>query len=59
MRNKIISYENENNSLDNEISNIIEDIATFDGRIMDAQNQIKKLQADIAESGALCEKYKS
>jgi peptidoglycan hydrolase CwlO-like protein len=59
LRNKIISYENENNSLDNEISNIIEDIATFDGRIMDAHNQIKKLQADIAESGALCEKYKS
>jgi predicted RNase H-like nuclease (RuvC/YqgF family) len=59
LRDKILAYENENNGLDGEISSIYEDITVFDGRIMDAQNHIKNLQADIAESGALCDKYKS
>lgn len=59
LKDKIISYENENNKLDNDINAIVEDLAILDNRILDAQAQIKDLQADIAEADALANKYKS
>lgn len=59
LRDKIMAYENENNGLDGDISATIEDIGVLDNRIMDAQHQIKDLQTDIAETAALCDKYKS
>ena len=59
LKEKIISYENENNKLDNDINAIVDDLAVLDGRIFDAQTQIKDLQTDIAEADALANKYKS
>lgn len=59
MKEKIISYENENNRLDNDINATVDDLAVLDGRILDSQSQIKDLQADIAEADALANKYKS
>ena len=59
LRDKILSYENENNRLDGDINTTIEDINILDSRIFEAQNQIKDLQKDIAETVALCDKYKS
>ena len=59
LKEKIISYENENNRLDADINAIIDDLAILDNRIADAQAQIKSLQADIAEADALANKYKS
>lgn len=38
LKEKIISYENENNNLDNDINATSEDIATLDSRILEAQN---------------------
>ena len=37
----------------------MDDLAVLDSRILDAQGQIKDLQADIAEADALANKYKS
>ena len=59
LKDKIISYENENNNLDNDINTTVEDIAILDNRIFDAQNEIKALQSDIAETEAAANKYKS
>ena len=59
LRDKILTFEEENNKLDREINSTIEDISVLDARIMEAQNQIKDLQSDIAETAALSEKYKS
>lgn len=59
LKQKIISYENQNNRLDNDINSTVEDLAVLDGRILDAQTHIKDLQADIAEADALANKYKS
>jgi len=59
LKDKIISYENENNNLDNDINTTVEDIAILDNRIFDAQNEIKSLQADIAEVDAAANKFKS
>ena len=38
LKDKIISYENENNNLDNDINATSDDVASLDGRIIDAQN---------------------
>lgn len=54
-----MSYENENNNLDNDINATADDVAILDGRILDAQNQIKNLQSAIAETDALANKFKS
>lgn len=59
LKEKIISYENENNNLDNDINTTVEDIAILDNRIFDAQNEIKNLQSDIAETEAAANKHKS
>mgnify|MGYP003440846138 CR=1 FL=1 len=59
MKEKIISYENENNNLDNDINATSDDIATLDGRILEAQGEIKNLQSAIAETDALANKFKS
>ena len=59
LRDRILCFENENNNLDGEINTTIEDLGVLDGRIMEAHNQIKDLQTDIAETAALCDKYKS
>lgn len=59
LKEKIISYENENNKLDNDINAIVDDLAVLDSRIFEAQTQIKNLQTDIAEADALANKYKS
>ena len=59
LRDKIMSYENQNNRLDGDINATMEDINILDSRIFEAQNQIKDLQKDIAETAALCDKYKS
>ena len=48
LREKILTYEGENNKLDNDINETTEDINILDGRILEAQNQIKDLQGDIA-----------
>lgn len=59
LKEKIISYENENNKLDNDINSIVDDLAVLDSRIFEAQTKIKDLQTDIAEADALANKYKS
>lgn len=59
LRDKILTFEEENNKLDRDINETIEDIGVLDARIMEAHNQIKDLQSDIAETAALSEKYKS
>ena len=51
LKDKILSYENENNRLDSDITQVNE--------ISNAQNDLTRLQGDIAEVGALSEKYKS
>ncbi len=38
MKDKIISYENENNNLDSDITTTVDDISVLDGKINDAQN---------------------
>lgn len=59
LKEKIISYENENNRLDQDINATVDDLAVLDNRILDSQTHIKDLQADIAEADALANKYKS
>ena len=59
LKEKIISYENENNGLDGDVNATIEDIGNLEAQISNAQNQLTNLQKDIAEVGALAEKYKS
>ena len=48
LRDRIMAYENENNKLDGDINGINEDIIVIDSRILEAHNQIKDLQKDIA-----------
>ena len=59
LKDKILSYENENNRLDSEITQVNEDIGNLENEISNAQNDLTRLQGDIAEVGALSEKYKS
>lgn len=54
-----MSYENENNGLDGEITQVTEDICNLENEISNAQNDLIKLQGDIAEVNALSDKYKS
>ena len=54
-----MSYENENNALDGDINNLLEDIATLEGRASNAQSDLVNLQKDIAEVSGLSEKFKS
>jgi len=59
LKEKILSYENENNGLDGDINAIIEDISNLESQISKAQNELVNVQTDIAEVSALAEKYKS
>jgi chromosome segregation ATPase len=59
LKEKILSYENENNGLDGDINSIIEDVSNLESQISKAQNDLVNLQTDIAEVSALAEKYKS
>ena len=59
LKEKIISYENENNGLDQDINATVEDVGNLEGQISNSQNELTTLQKDIAEIGALSEKYKS
>lgn len=59
LKQKIISYENENNNLDTDINTTQEDIAILDNQIYESQDQIKMLQADIAGEEGAANKYKS
>ncbi len=54
-----MSYQNENNGLDNDINNLIEDIANLEGQGSNAQSDLNTIQKDIAEVGGLSEKFKS
>jgi chromosome segregation ATPase len=59
LKEKIISYENENNGLDADINATVDEIGNLDGQISNAQSELNNLQRDIAEVGALAEKHKS
>ena len=38
LKEKILSYENENNGLDNDINATVEDVGNLEGQISNAQN---------------------
>ena len=59
LKDKIISYENQNNGLDADINATVDDIGNLEAQISNAQNELTNLQKDIAEIGALSEKYKA
>jgi chromosome segregation ATPase len=59
LKDKIISYENENNSLDADLTATLDDIAALESRINENLAEIKKYQAAIAEAEALANRYKS
>lgn len=59
LKEKIMSYENENNALDGDINNLMEDIANLEGQASNAQSDLISIQKDIAEVGGLSEKFKS
>jgi predicted nucleic acid-binding Zn-ribbon protein len=48
LKDKIISYENENNQLDGDINATIDDITNLENQISNAQNDLISLQTDIA-----------
>jgi chromosome segregation ATPase len=59
LKDKIISYENSNNQMDADLTRTIEECGDLDNQISNAQNELSRLQGDIAEAAALAEKYKS
>jgi chromosome segregation ATPase len=53
LKEKIISYENENNGLDSDINATVDDIGNLEAQVSNCQNELTTLQKDIAEVGAL------
>lgn len=59
LKEKIMSYENENNGIDGDINQLNEDISNLEAQTSNAQADLNALQKDIAEVGGLSEKFKS
>jgi septal ring factor EnvC (AmiA/AmiB activator) len=59
LKDKIISYENENNGLDADINATVEENGNLEAEISNTHGDLTNLQKNIAEVAGLSEKYKS